>query len=227
MCLLTFSAFFILTAVGASIGILESSFRLDGEPQSQLTNENNPGHNFPLDADLTPIAYNDLNLAPDPCIGSTGDLQPIGMLRAGQDCDHLNLENSDETQGKGKVQPVALDTQCSTGHENGSGNGNNGNGKHQESNQQDELNSTPLPGNGAGNNDVPPNLPSGNDPLNECKGYFDVLEYVICDSGKSMISPLRDIMRFAHHLLPSQVTFMLSHCTQGMFFVSLEPREMN
>ncbi|MCJ1272146.1 hypothetical protein MMC22_012053, partial [Lobaria immixta] len=177
MCLLTFPVLFILTAVGTSIEILDSSFRLNGEPQSirpELTNENNPGHNFLFGAELTPIGYNDLNPIPGSCISSTGDFQPIGKLRAQQDSDQLNVENSEEIQGKRKIQPVARDTQCGTGHESGNGNGNNGNGKHQESNQQDELNSTPLPGNGAGNNDVPPNLPVGNDPLDECKGYFDV-----------------------------------------------------
>lgn len=229
MCLMTFPVLFILTAVGASIEILDSSFRLNGEPQSvtpELTNENNPGHDFLLGAESTPIAYNDINAAPEPCIGSTGDFQPIGKLRARRDSDQLNIENSDQIHGKRKTQPVARDTQCDTGHESGNGNGNNGNngnGKHQESNQQNELNSTPLPGNGAGNNDVPPKLPVGNDPLDECKGYFDVFEYVICDSGKSMISPLRDMMRFAHHLLPNQMTFMLSHCTQGNVFLLFRP----
>lgn len=211
----------ILIAVSASIGILDS-FRLDGEPQSITPDENNPDHNLFSGGDLSPVAFNNLNPTPDSCIASTGGLQTTGKLWARLDCDHMNLENPEESGSAREYQPVAPDAQGGTGQENGNGKKVNGNGyrnnRPQESDQQGELNSNPLPGGGA-NNRLPPNLPFRNDPLDECKGYFAVFEYVVCDSGKSTISRaiLDDIIGHEHPLLPNMETFTLKHCTQGMF----------
>lgn len=194
----------VLIALSASLGIPEP-FRLEDETQSiapELPHKSNPGFNFFLGAELTPVAYNERTPTPGSCIVSTGNLGPIGRFRArreSRDCYHLNL---------------------GTGHENGNGNGNanngasgdrNSNGKHSESDQQDE------PGNGAGNNNVPPIIPLDKDPLDECKRYFNLFEYVICDSGESTITPSPDIVQNAYGLLPDQITFILYRCTQGMF----------
>lgn len=100
---------------------------------------------------------------------------------------------------------------CGTGHETGNGNenGNGGRKNHPESGLDE-----PDAGNGVGNT-VPPKVPVGNEPLDECKRYFDVFEYVVCDSGAPTISPSPDIVQQAYHLLSNQITFILNHCTQG------------
>lgn len=222
MCRLMCLLISILIAVDVSIGILEPPD--DGEPQSMTPeppDEDNPALGFSLGAELTPeltpVAYNELNPTPDPCIGAVDDLQPIGKFRARRDCNDWNLKKPEETDRERKKKPVAPDAQRHTGHGNGNGNGGNGNGNRNGNGKHQESGTTPLPGDGAGNNNFPPYFPFGSDPLDECKRYFDVFEYVVCDSGKPLISSPSDIVEAAYHLLLNQETFILNSCTQGMF----------
>lgn len=194
--------FFALIAVSASVGTQESVY-LDGEPQSiapEMPNEKNPDLDLFFGAEFTPVAYNNLDPAPDPCIGSTGDLRQIGKSRVRRECDELNF---------------------GTGHKNGIGNGNgngNGNGKHQEgSDQQNIAPPDAAPQDGGAGNAGSPNLPFGRDPLDECKSYFDVFDYVVCNSGRPNTSSRRDIVPRPFGRLPNQLTYILNHCSQGMF----------
>lgn len=218
MCRLMCLLISILIAVDVSIGIVEPPD--DGEPQSitsEPLDQSNPDLGFSLGAELTPVAYNELNPTPDPCIGTVDDLQPFGRFRARRDCNDWNLEKPAESDGERKNHPVAPDAQRHTGHGNGNGNGNGGNGDRNGNGKHQDSGTTPVPGYGGGNTNDPPNFPFANDPLDECKGYFDVFEYVICDSGNPLTTSPPDILEAPYHLLLRQITFILLRCTQGMF----------
>lgn len=210
---------FILIAVDLSIGILEPP---DNEISQSIApeplDENNPSLGFSPGVELTPVAYNEVKPTPDLCVGTVDDLQPIGKFRVRRDCYNWNLKKPEETNGERIKQPVAPEAQPPTGHVNGNEGGNengnrngNGNGKYPGSD------TTPRPAYGAGNSGGPPNFPFGDDPLDECKRYFNVFAYVVCDSGKPIISSPADMVEVANALLPDQETFTLNRCTQGMF----------
>lgn len=107
---------------------------------------------------------------------------------------------------------------CGTSHETGNGNGNgnknDGDGNGGRRNHPESGLDEPGAVNGGGNT-VPPKVPVGNELLDECKRYFNVFEYVVCDSGAPTIFPSPDIVQQPYHLLSNQITFFLSHCTQG------------